>query len=225
MVYGRRLIEAFDKHWPQGVVLHVYHEGNRPELDRERVKWIPLDDDADRRDFMARFQDPKERIWDYTKGIVKYSHKVWAMSSVNTDADALIWMDGDTETLQPITPEYLDSLLPKNAIVSYLHRPYFHTETGLVVFRLDEWGRNFLRDLRQVYISGVIAKLPAQHDCAAFDFMRNKYEDAEFKFHNLCPGAKGLAVFEQSPLKGYIAHNKGTGGRHRAYGTRMGEMV
>lgn len=218
-VYGRRFIESFAKYWPDGPVrLFIYHEGDKPSDAVDWADWRNLDDDIDRFKFMARFQDPTDRVWDYTKGIVKYSHKVWAMTSVPRSYERIFFFDGDTETIAPVTMDYLDSLAPKGYVASYLGRHRRHSETGFLGFNTRDKGDDFLRDFRLVYKKGDIAKLPAWHDCAAFDFMRGMYEEAGFKFLNLSPDCKGLDAFSQSPLYGVFRHNKGPGGKTEAYG-------
>ena len=225
-VYGRRFIETFNEFWPDGPVkLFIYYEGEKPDDAVEWADWRCLDTDSDRTKFMVRYQDPIEPIWDYTKGIVKYSHKVWAMTAVPRSFSRIFFLDGDTETVAPVTLDYLDSLIPKGYVASYLGRERRHSETGFLAFNTREKGDDFLRDFRLVYKKGDIAKLPAWHDCAAFDFMRDRYEEAGYKFKNLSPDCKGLNAFSQSPLEQCFRHNKGPAGKHIAYGTGECELV
>jgi len=224
-VYGRRFIESFDKYWPEGVRLYLYYEGKKPEDAVEWADWKSLDDDPDRTKFMAQYQDPVNPVWDYTKGIVKYSHKVWAMTSVPRHYNRILFFDADTETIAPITLGYLNSLVPDDCVASYLGRKRRHSETGFLGFNTRNTGDQFLRDFRLVYKKGDIAKLPAQHDCAAFDFMREQYQEAGYKFKNLSADAPDLEAFDFSPLKKCFRHNKGPGGKHNAYGTGINEFV
>lgn len=225
-VYGRRFIETFNQFWPDGPVrLFVYYEGEKPSDAVPWADWRSLDQDVDRTKFMTRYQDPTGPIWDYTKGIVKYSHKVWSMTSVPRHFNRIFFLDGDTETIAPVTVDYLESLLPAGYVASYLGRKRRHSETGFLAFNTREKGDEFLRDLRLVYKKGDIAKLPAQHDCAAFDFMREMYEEAGYRFNNLSPDCVGLEAFDNSPLKQCFRHNKGPGGKHQAYGTGETELV
>jgi hypothetical protein len=225
-VYGRRFIDTFAKYWPDGPVrLFIYYEGEKPSDAVPWADWRCLDNDADRTKFMVRFQDPTDHVWDYTKGIVKYSHKVWAMTSVPRSYERIFFFDGDTETVAPVTMDYLDSLMPRGYVASYLGRHRRHSETGFLGFSTRDKGDDFLRDFRLVYKKGDIAKLPAWHDCAAFDFMREMYEEAGYKFLNLSEGCEGLDAFGQSPLDACFQHNKGPGGKHKAYGTGEHELV
>ena len=224
-VYGRRFIETFNEFWPDGPVkLFVYYEGDKPDDAVEWADWRCLDNDTDRAKFMVRFQDPVDPVWDYTKGIVKYSHKVWAMTSVPRSYERIFFLDGDTETIAPVTMDYLDSLLPKGHVASYLGRRR-HSETGFLGFNTRDGGDDFLHDLRLFYKRGEIDKLPAKHDCAAFDFMRSMYEEKAYKFFNLSPNCEGLNAFRQSPLHTHFRHNKGPGGKSKAYGTAENEFV
>lgn len=218
-VYGRRMIESVAQKWPEDTSFHVFYEGPEPYSKggtepRETV-WTSLDRDQDRAKFMA--SDHEDNPLDYRFRPKKYSNKVWAMTAAPRN-DPVIFLDADTETKNRITPEILEHLLPPaGKIASYLARPYYrYTETGFLGF-VPEAGP-FLDELRRIYTSGEIFNLPEWHDCAAFDYARVRFERQGKRFHNLCPDAMGLEVFEQSPLACVIAHNKGPERKQRAYG-------
>jgi len=221
-VYGRKMIESFATYWPTDVPLYVYYEGEKPADAHERATWMPLESDEDRTAFLKDHSahDPN----DYRFNAARYSHKVFAQTRVFkfiADGSYLFWMDADTETKNLITREVVDQLIPPgDKIASYLARPYHrHTETGFIGY-----GPNagpFLDEMRRVYVSGEIFKLPEWHDCAVFDHVRVKFERQGYRFHNLCPEAMGLAVFEQSPLARFIRHNKGPERKDREYGDPM----
>ncbi len=40
--YGRRMLEAFDRHWPPGIKLYAYYEGSRPDPVGDRVEFREL---------------------------------------------------------------------------------------------------------------------------------------------------------------------------------------
>lgn len=214
-LYGRRMIESF-KYWPDDVKLYAFYEGEKPQDANERAIWKSLDADMDRALFIKMYGG-KDDPFDYRFRPVRYSNKVWAYTSLPND-DYLIWLDADTETVAKVTPEIMDELLPSGGeVASYLARPYYrHTETGFIGFAPGQ--QAFLKEIRRLYTSGELLFLPEWHDCAAFDRARKTFERKGFAFHNLCPDATTLDVFEHSPLAGVIEHNKGPRSKATAYG-------
>ncbi len=220
-VYGRRMIESFAAFFPEDVALHAYHEGEKPSDASPRAVWRSLEDDKDRAKFMAQHTDSKDK--DYRKWPVRYCHKVFAMTSAPRETDHLIWLDGDSEAFAKVNHDMLALVCADPGQAgSYLGRPYFrHTETGFWSVRKNNCGWDFLDELRRTYTLGELFNLSEWHDCMAFDYVRRKFERAGHRFKNLCPGARGLRVFEQSPLKDFITHNKGPDAKLRNYGDDM----
>lgn len=225
-VYGRRFIESFAQHWPADVPLYVYHEGEKPTDANPRANWMPLDDDKDRARFMETHQDKPDRADDYRWCVVRYSHKVWAQTAAPRDTDHLIWTDADCETFAPVTEAMLRAVCgDQGQAGSFLGRPYHrHSETGFISYNMKSCGDWLLDALRQFYVLGDVLNLSEWHDCMAYDFMRRKFERAGHRFKNICPDAKGLSVFEQSPLKAFIRHNKGPDRKQKTYGDSMLSM-
>jgi hypothetical protein len=225
-VYGRRFIESFALGWPEDVKLYVFHEGDKPKDASERAAWFSLDDDMDRKRFMERHEDIEDRPGDYRFRVVRYSHKVWAQTSAPRDAQHLVWLDADCETLNHVTADLLGACLPPAGLTAaYLARPYArHTETGFISYNMNACGSDFLDEFRRMYTSGDVVTLPEWHDCMVFDFVRRRFERAGHRFHNLCPDAVGLNVFEQSPLAKFIRHNKGPARKQKEYGDPMLSM-
>lgn len=221
-VYGKRFIETF-AHWPEDVPLYVYYEGEKPLDASERAIWKPLDADVDRQRFMTTHKDEDPK--DYRKCVVRYSHKVFAMTAAPRETDHLIWVDADCETFAPVTHDMLKAVCgDPGQVGSFLGRPYHrHSETGFWSVRMDTSGDDFLDVLRMTYTSGEILTLSEHHDCMAFDFVRRRFERAGHRFKNLCPNATGLGVFQQSRLKDFITHNKGPDAKERVYGDSMME--
>jgi uncharacterized Rossmann fold enzyme len=214
-LYGRRMVETFEKFWPADIKLYVYYEGEKPEAASDRAEWISLDKDEDRAAFMAAFKDhPK----DYNLQPVKFSHKVFAVTSAPRETDWLIWLDGDIETTAPVSHAFLKSMYPDDVVAAYMGREWWnHTETGFVAYRLDEVGKQFLDDLRLMYTTGEITEVESyrgkkqQHDCAAFDLLREAYEKQGHDFHDLGADHQGpdLDVMAYTPLTSVMYHYKG----------------
>jgi hypothetical protein len=220
-VYGRHFIETFTEFWPADVPLYVFYEGEKPADASERPVWIPLDMDKDREVFMSRHKD--EDPSDYRKCPVRFCHKVYAMTGAPRHTDHLIFLDSDCETFAAITDDVLRKMCgDAGQIGSFLARPYArHSETGFLSFRKNNCGYEFLAEFRRFYNSGELFNLSELHDSMAFDYLRRKFERAGHRFKNICPGARGLSVFEQSHLKDHIKHFKGAGRKERKYGHHM----
>lgn len=223
-VYGRKFIDSFAKLWPADVPFYVYYEGEKPADANERATWKPLDEDVDRQKFMATHTDKDPR--DYRTCVVRFSHKVFAMTGAPRDTDNLIWCDADCETFAPVTHDMIKGVCADPGQVgSFLGRPYArHTETGFWSVRMNNCGDDFLDELRRTYTSGDILNLNEHHDCMAFDYVRRKFERAGHRFKNICPLAKGLEVFEHSRLSQFITHNKGPDRKLKNYGDSMSAM-
>lgn len=220
-VYGRKMIESFAEYWPTNVRLLVYYEGERPKDAHDRAEWIPLDAYGERQKFIAANSHRPDDPLDYRFRVIRYCHKVFAQvlawHLIERDTH-LLWLDADTVTVNLINREVMTKLLPpEGKIASYLGRPYHtHTETGFIAYGLE--AGEFLAEMERVYLSGEVFKLPQWHDCMVFDHARRQYERQGKRFHNLCPNAIGLGVFEQSPLAPVIRHNKGAERKEHAYG-------
>ena len=203
---GKRFIESFFEWWPIGVDLHVFHEDMRPDDADPRVQWHPLLSDKDWVAFTGRHHDEGP---DQNLHAVKYSHKVFALTGVKTDADWLISIDSDLETARMITPQFLRSICPDDAVAAYLARPWLYTDTCFTAYRLDPVGREFLAGLRAFYTSDAVTKLPVRRDAAAFDALREQYEKDGHRFFNLARGASGIDVLPQSRVGNFIRRRAG----------------
>jgi hypothetical protein len=218
-VYGRRMISTFDRNWPKDVPLYVYYEGEKPADASERATWLPLAADEDRTQFAAKHKDHPV---DYRRQPIKFSHKVFAITGAPRDTDWLIWLDGDIEATAPISHDFLSWALPDDgSVAAYMGRDWWlHTESGFVAYRMNEYGRAFLDDMRRAYMSGLVTTLPEWHDCMVFDHLRRVYEKAGYKFHDLAADyhGPGLDVMPATVLGDVMRHHKGPKQKRHAYG-------
>lgn len=223
--YGKHMLRSFNANWPQDVRLYVYHESNIPTGDPEvlAAAWVNLDRDKDRAAFMASHEDgPHEGAHAYKRWVVKFCHKIFAVTSAPRDCDWLIWMDGDIETKQPVTWEFLKGLLPQEGPLGvFLGRRWWsHTETGFWAIRMNGYGQHFLDELREVYTSDRIMRFANLTDCAAFDYCVQIFEGRGQKFKDLGADHRGpdIDVMAKSVLAPYLWHNKGEFRKLKAYG-------
>jgi len=159
-LYGRQMIETFDRHWPKEVPLFVYAEGFEPELPSERIVALDLVAECPGLvDFKERHRDDpsahgarRERCVRLTLRLrpfglqlkqvpwgrgfrwdaVRFSHKSFAIfgAARRQPADGLFWLDGDMRFLADLPLELLGELLPADCLVSCLERSK-NAEIGL----------------------------------------------------------------------------------------------
>lgn len=203
--YGERFLESFKKFWPTGTELTLYSEDKLPGIetpnlyeDKELVAFL---DEARKRD--ACFVD------DYRKDAGRFAHKVFALTNPSNfeGCDWLIWLDGDTETIAPVTDEWLQTILPDDTSVVYLGRKDMpHSECGFMAFNMRQRAENFLLRMRVEYRDR-IWEYEQWHDSWLFDkLMSVSYG---LPFHNLSEGIPGMHVWDDCPLGEVMRHHKG----------------
>jgi hypothetical protein len=207
-LYGRRFIESFSRYWQPNATLCVVTD----EL---------LGDDARFVQFMekhsARRMHPSDAGYDYRQDLLRFSHKVFALTGIGLDEakkgdyDYVIWLDGDVETMGFVDDALLAMLCPEDADGAYLSRrdTWNHSECGFMSFNLRKRGFQFLTRFRQEYVSGKVLLHAELHDSYVFDRVRERHD---YKFVDLAPrgaGPHGLDAFEASILHPTFKHRKG----------------
>lgn len=229
-LYGRTMVESFDQHWPQSVDLLVYTE-NCTVSGSDRIRVLDLlERSPDLVDFKRQhannpvanglvakdtnvpFKDNAFK-WD----AVRFSHKVFAIidACATSDADWVIWLDGDSKTFANIPDSFLPSVCNNSALACYLgRREKYHSECGWVAYNLKHPRLvEFMLEWRNLYMNGGIFNLKEYHDSFVFDELRRKYQSQGTLFHNLSPELPGKGPghpFIASALGQYMDHMKGS---------------
>lgn len=224
--YGRRFIETFEKYWPEGIELIIYHEGIDNELVNRHTNFNLLKE-LSCWAFLSRYSENplysgkevnKPVAWkskcindgyNYRFDAIKFVKKVFAIESAAklVDTGKLFWVDADIVTFGKITKEFLDETLPDHTEMSFLARPDSYSECGFVGYNLD-FARtlDFIDKFSSVYSCGSVFSMHEWHDSYVFDRIRNGM------------GIKGYAipaetdrghVFINSILGQYMDHLKG----------------
>ena len=206
--YGKRFLESFKEHWPDDIKLSLYAEDDtypypRYDLyaDKELVAFL---EEADKRGAY--------RVDDYRKDAGRFAHKVFALTNPRNfeDCDWLIWLDADTETVAPVTYEWLQTILPEDASVVYLGRKDMpHSECGFMAFNMREGGAGVLGYLRRMYTCDDIWKHEEWHDSWLFDRLKDGAYGWGYNYHNLSEGIPGMHVWDDCPLGEKLKHHKG----------------
>ena len=159
--------------------------------------------------------DPNKDKGSYLWDAIKFSHKSYCVSheALNSSSDLIVWLDADVVTHNPVSKEFIESLLPKGNYCSYLGRMKIYPECGFVIYdTTSTFNDSFMKDWQDMYNTDKIFDLVEYHDCIAFDTIKNKYAQQGLLSHNISEGhphRPGVHVFINSPLGHYMDHLKG----------------
>lgn len=189
--YGREMIRAFLRYWPDTIRLTLYTEGFVPDEKSERVEVLDLH--ATCPDLVA-FKEANKEPWqngrtgssaardarvklvdkyNFKFDAVKFANKVFAYckQAARTNARYLVWLDADTVTLKPIPADFIPSL--GNEFLLYLGRRFTHSECGFMRFDMSHPGATeFFRIMQAMYETGELFTLNEWHDSFVFDAVR-----------------------------------------------------
>lgn len=212
--YGRKFLQTFVRYWP--IPIHVFHEGQKPEIESEKIVYRDLSRDRALGAFLGDWGAFRisngifgnKAIYRYQA--VKFAKKVYALTSERPECDWWIWIDADVETYRRIDDEFLSSVCRPEFTASYLGRKdWNHSECGFVAYNIGNGGHDFLRTFRETYDSGALFRMPEWHDSFVFDAIRAAFEMRGRKFLNLSEGIGGLHVWPHTVLGRYMIHSKG----------------
>ena len=194
--YGQRMIDTFDRHWPQEIKLYVYYEKCTPvNPNPERIIFLDLDTVAPLTEFKEKWRDvPKangdvsrdqirSKRRDAGKGFkwhaVRFSHKVYAIfdCAARSPSDTLVWMDADTVCHSTIALEKVHALIPDDKDLCYLGRKGKFSEFGLYSMNLNsKFIKKFLLEFQRVYddAENGIFLMDEWHDSFVFDQVRKR---------------------------------------------------
>jgi len=220
--YGDHFIQGFCQNWPSQVDLTIYAEEHEPNTyDANNIKvldqhttlpdlksWQEQHKDNDNAHGWNKDHSKKSFLWDASR----FANKVFAIWHMvdNTDADIVIWCDGDVRTHSPITLEFLQSMAPaQDELVTYLGRRTW-PECGWMMFNTRHPDfKEFMKEWRWIYESNDIFNHVEYHDSYIFGELIIKYKASGTKFNDIGgPDASGH-VFINSPLGAYMDHLKG----------------
>ena len=245
--YAKRMVQSVLDRWPN-VDITVYFQNTKPTFDNNNVTWVDIDEanpglhkfrEYYKKDPVAMGKldqipggvrrsarlategglDAKKES--YLWNAVKFSYKVSCVThAVNTynDYDYVIWIDDDTYTFRDIPMEFVESICPKETLVTYLDRENDrgsnkYPECGLVCYNMKHTlVTKFVDDWEKLYTSADIFDLLEWHDSYVFWHLTKEYRlKHSAKVHDIgySKGVKGHHVFVNSELGQYIDHFKG----------------
>ena len=227
--YGKRMIETFDKHWPQSIKLQVYYEWMPTKKTfSDRVEWIDINYACPKlQEFKQRHNsnphangikpgsDPNGK-YSYLWDAVKFAHKSYCVShaALNANSDLVVWLDADVVTHSAIPEGFIESLLPKDHYCAYLGRQKIYPECGFVIYDTRSvYNQQFMEDWQDMYRTDSLFNEIEYHDSYLFWILQKKYTARGMQSFNISEGhphIPGGHVFINSPLGAYMDHLKGT---------------
>jgi len=154
---------------------------------------------------------------------VRFSNKVFCVTHAlkhSNGYDYVIWLDADTYTFRDMPKSFLENLLPKDSMITYLGRenPNLkdggkYPECGFVGYNMNNPEiQNFCYDWEQMYVTDEMFKLLEWTDCSTLWHLTKKYQrEKHIKVNDIgyWKGVKGHHVFINSELGLYMDHMKG----------------
>lgn len=194
--YGERFVTSFNEHWPKDVALYFVSEDAfdfNANGGRE-VHVLSLWDYGPARRFLTKYQDSKavhgdaaaprpsnctprwrgNSGYNFRYDAYKFSKKVFAIGQVmwRVKRGKLFWIDADVVTFAPVPTTLFERVLPKEAAISHLARPRYHSECGFVGYNLDNSDTpDFIRTFVSLYEKGDVFALDEWHDSWVFDWL------------------------------------------------------
>lgn len=215
-LYGKKMIDSWLKYWPPETKLLVYHEGFEIHINHERIlKLNLLECSKELENFKARSKTladlanskkEKNRIFK----TVKWCHKVYAISHAlkTQDDDFLIFLDGDTYSVDKVPTDFAYSLVEGNLFAVHFEKlkDGLHFETGLVVFNKSHNRINWLADIfTSVYDNLDIYSMKKTWDGY---WLAHLYEKFRLPVKNLSENRNG--VFNHPLVNKCLKHDVGT---------------
>lgn len=221
--YAKRMLQTFVTNWPNDIPLLVQLDDDLLVSAVSQVVRTGFDAIAhgrlnEHKAFIERNKDREDQE-NYRFQAVRFCHKVFAIgraydafkqSRQNGEPTTryLIWLDADIFTTRKVTHDDIKECLPKEGdAVSYMGRKDWpHSECGWMAFDLENGGDTIIESLIGSYVSDLIMEQKERHDSWMFDII---VRGSGLKATNLTPDAKGMDVWEQSPMGKWSEHHKG----------------
>tara|TARA_R110000868_G_scaffold410918_1_gene700856 strand:- start:31 stop:924 length:894 start_codon:yes stop_codon:yes gene_type:complete len=243
--YAKRAVDSVLEHWPADTDVVVYHETQSHDVFvHPRIQWLDVHEaqpelvkfkHRHKNDPVAngeieeipngvRRPGPKLTKGSFQWDAVRFANKVFCVTHAiksSVGYDYIIWLDADTYTFRHMPKEFLENLLPKDTMLTYLGRenPELNDggkdpECGFVGYNLKHPEiQNYNNDWENIYISDNIFKLTlGWTDCSTLWHLSKLYQkEKNVKVNDIgyFKRVKGHHVFINSELGLYMDHFKG----------------
>jgi hypothetical protein len=194
--------------------LVIYHEGEQPPVEHERLVWRKWEDIPDAVAFheeaaafpaaCGAFKDG----YDYNYDVAKFGRKIWAQcDAAMEETDYLVWLDSDVELVRDLDVDVIEGQMNGMPIGTFF-RPGYHCESGVVAWDMRQAITiQFFLAYISLFKRRTVYKLPnGWHDCWALDYV---VSTIRMPFANFGTYSGNLDVIPGSPLGEYLRHDKG----------------
>jgi hypothetical protein len=238
-LYGRRMLQSFDRCWPESVALYAYAEDCELDIRGGRIIYLDLMRECPelvefKRKHRANPIAHGERAWKRWRvdwktlkvkirriecglgsrwDAVRFSHKCFAIfaAAERCEHDVLFWIDADMVFFEDIPRNFIEELMPPDCLLSFLMRAD-HSECGFVGYNLRHPAMpDFLRQFKELYTQDKLFKCREFHDSYLFDVIRKRFERKGHRTYDIAEGigAHARHVLINSKLGRYMDHLKG----------------
>lgn len=163
-LYGRRMVKSFVKNCST-IPLLVFSDG------WSEAVGAAVQDLNSSSTWLTEFKKrhgAKQVVGDYRFDAVRFSHKVAALIAADqmTDADVLVWVDGDVVAHSPVMDGDLESLAPTgDEWISWLDRQGVYPECGFYMLNRGHTRHEEMMALfESMYARDKLFSLPEFHD-------------------------------------------------------------
>lgn len=222
-LYGRRMVATFLDHWPIEVPLTVYTEGFGADALPAGVNALGLHEASG---WLTAFKqrNKNRKFRDYRWDAVRFAHKVAAVCHFarTTEADVMIWIDGDVVTHSPITTDDLVGLAPKgDEWIAWLDRDNVYPECGWYMLNRRHPSHWPLIDaFVGLYVDDKVYDLPECHDSYVLEHVVRRSNVGRKSLSGA--GRKTTHPLVNGPLGAWFDHLKGP--RKQAGRSRPGDV-
>lgn len=221
--YGRQFVSSMEAYLPDSAKLIIYNEWEAPpsaaKIEYRNLNTLPdfAKSSAKLNTELFRGKVPNDRWkksaieagYNFRFDAFKFFRKVLAIADAmeRCKTNRLFWIDADTVALTYVDEKIFDELLPSNADISRLYRGEdYHSECGLIGYRVNALTKAFTKWFAQLYLTGQIAEFDEWHDSYVFDQLIAL--TPQLKIHNI-PHTSRAQPFDNSAVGRYIIHLKG----------------
>jgi hypothetical protein len=219
-VYGKRWIDSVIKNWPIDTRVVIYTDF---DLEAPADNFVIKQFDAEF-PYHPRFKELVIRAFnkdDKAIGIghktIKFSFKGFVICKelLTANGDYLVWLDGDAETINPVTKNTVRNIIEDNFLACQQEKNFQHVESGVLFFNTANiLTAEFAKELEQYYFNKKFLKLKKPYDGYVIaDILKNKkfiYRDLNSKFNFKDKKSKKEDTFLHPLLKSHFVHWIGT---------------
>jgi hypothetical protein len=121
---------------------------------------------------------------DFKQDAVRFCHKPYAVWTALHEVyepfeqgkyDSMLWIDADTVFKLPITQQWVNEHWRTDGVMTYLGRPNYHSETGMLWFNIQNVAtREYIERVVELYNTNDIYALEETHDSYVWDWVRER---------------------------------------------------